>query len=530
MGSMYGNQMGNGSMYGFSNNGSQMNMGSMYSQGGMGSLYGLGGMGSMYRPVGSMYGMGGAGQTSAYNFAAQWGSLANMSQQTGEMSEDGRRSSISGKGGFGKNSKITTEDLCPNIGTFEDGRPIKRSGKRGGNRLYSKDKNDTTAPVVTSSSQASAMTIKRKTSGSSFQSAATRSTGTTATTKDGKTRAKVPANFDVHTLLVVGQDKGSYVTVRDPNAVVFQSGGKKETFECDEALEQTSDSEDVDSVLLSGLRGNWFGGHNSSLLVAAGKGKTEASYNLARGFIDTCLQRLETNEKDASTVFDITITMCAIKNGDTGKDLLGSGDYKKLKLASSPIYGPCLNDLTTKTTKKSAETLKVFNGGLSAAKDKKDIICAFLVLKQIKKVGSGTEVHLSSLCVALFQEEVANLVSLKDKSSSSPHKLFRYALGGPSVCCSALCVSNSDEKARDGLEAERKVREVKNREPRSGNVKKFIGYTEKEIARQKEKLSSASDSEKKSIEKRVASMESMVKDAQEMQDNPEKTAPKGYAM
>ncbi|EPY32975.1 hypothetical protein STCU_02551 [Strigomonas culicis] len=515
------------SMYGMGGMGSMNNMGSMYSNsgmGGMGSMYG----GNMYRPMGSMYGMGGMGQADPVSVAAQWGSLANMSLNP-NMPANGQRSSISGGGGFASNAQITIDDLCPNIGSYDEGDEVKRSGRRGGNHLYLREK---TAPVVaTSNSQSNAITIKRKkdTAEPAAAGAGARS-GSETRTSDGKQRAKVPSNYDVHTLLVVEQDRGSFVKVTTPNTVVYEKGGKKETFECDEALDHSGPTEELDSVLLSELRGNWFNGHNSSLLVAAGSGKADASIEAVRGFLRKCVERLEKNEKDASTKFDISINMAALKGPENGKDLLGPGDYTRLKLGSSPVFGPCLLDLKTKVAKTTSECLSIFNEGVAAAKEKKEPICAFLVLKQVKKGGSEAEVYLSSLCLALFREEVGMLVDIKDKTSSSPHRLFRYALGGPSVCVSAVCISNNDEGARSGLEAERKIREVKNRPPRSGNIKRFIEFTEKEISRQKEKLSSVSDSEKQQREAQIARMDEMIKEAQTMLDNPMNTTPKGYSV
>ncbi|KPI88091.1 hypothetical protein ABL78_2821 [Leptomonas seymouri] len=580
MGSMY-DQMNTGdSMYGQNNAGSMLGPmnGSMYGQnpgagsmmGGMSSMYGMGGPfgsmgpgsmmgagsmmgGSMYGmggPMGSMYGMGG-GNLSTYGIAAQWGSLANMA--TAGRGAAPNRSCISSEyGGFSSNTAaVQLSDLCPNIGTFDDAKDLKRSGRRGGNHLYSREKHKKL--VATNNTGAQALTIKRKAdvkaatpgtgaTGSStspaesnWRNSARISPGTAAGSSSnaagGKARAKVPSNYNVHTLIVVDKvGKSAVTTVKDPSTVVYEKSGKKETFEVDEALERSSEKEEIDSVLLSELRNNWFNGHNSSLMMCAGKGKNAASQELACNFIQKCVERLEKNEKDTGVKFDITMSMVSLRGADQCCDLLKSGaSYTAMSMGSSPVYGPCLLDLETKVIKTGAEATQHFNAGLKNAKEKKEIVTAFYVLKTIKKTGAEVEVHLSSMCLALCGETVSHMMEIKDKSPSSPHRLFRYAVDGACVTVSGLCVSSNDEGAQAALEVERKMREVKNQPPRSGNVKRFVDFTYKEITRQKEKAAAASGSEKKTREKQIERMEEMVKDANELFAEPEKTRPKGYS-
>ncbi|KPA84411.1 hypothetical protein ABB37_02389 [Leptomonas pyrrhocoris] len=565
-GSMYGQNPGGagdaaagigGSMYG-QNPGAGSMMGGMSSMYGMGGPFGSMGPGSMMGPMGgsmygmggpmggSMYGMGGSGNMSTCGIAAQWGSLANMS--TGGRDGPTNRSGISSDyGGFAEATTMDLNDLCPNIGTFDDAKDLKRSGKRGGNHLYSRDKHEKI--IATNNSNAQALTIKRKADVKASPGA--RATSTSASpaaesnsrnaprsspgaaagnTAGGKLRAKVPSNYNVHSLIIVDKaGRTAVTTVKDPSTVVFEKGGKKETFEADEAMARASAEEDVDSVLLSELRSNWFNGHNSSLMMCAGKGKNTATQELGRGFIQKCIERLEKNEKDTGVKFDVSMTMVALRGADQCCDLLKEGaGYDKMAMGSSPVYGPCLLDLETKVVKTGTEATKHFNAGLKNAKEEKEIVAAFYVLKTIKKTGAEVEVHLSSMCLALCGETVSHMTDIKDKLPSSPHRLFRYAVDGACVTVSGLCIDSNDEEAQAALEVERKMREVKNQPPRSGNVKRFVDFTYKEITRQKEKAASATGSEKKTRETQIERMEEMVKDANELLTEPEKTRPKGY--
>ncbi|KAG5494494.1 hypothetical protein GH5_02517 [Leishmania sp. Ghana 2012 LV757] len=537
MSSMSGGQT--GSMYGMGVPSSMMG-GSMMMP--IGSMYGMGG------PMGSMYGMGGM---STVGIAAQWGSLANMSM--GCRGDQVSRSGISSSyGGFvSEATRIDPGELCPNIGTFEGAKDLPRSGKRGGNHLYSRGKRE--RPLATGNSNATAMTIRRKSEIKVGGSAAGVSNGTASHSEgttsrvasraspskvtsgsgaSGKARAKVPSNYNVHSLILVDEAAGTEViAVKDPSTVVFEKGGKKETFEVDEALVLASTKGDVDSVLLSELRGNWFNGHNSCLMLCGGKGRGEATQELARQFLRKCLERLERNEKDTSVKFDVTMTMVSLRGADQCRDLLKPGaTYEKMMMGSSPVYGPCLLELETKVHKTASGCISSFDAGLQNANEKREIVAAFLILKTIKKTGSEDEVHLSSLCIALCGETVAHKADIRDKASSSPHRLFRYAVDGACVTVSGLWIASNNEDARESLEVERKMREVKNQPPRSGNVKRFVDYTYKEIVRQKEKLASASGSENKMRVAQIERMEEMIKDAKDLLSSPESTQPKGYSM
>ncbi|SYZ69263.1 hypothetical_protein [Leishmania braziliensis MHOM/BR/75/M2904] len=555
-GSAYGSMGGQGTnLYG--SMGAENCMGSMTGAQ-TGSLYGMGGPGSMLMPLGSMYEMGGPmgsmygmGGISTMGIAAQWGSLANMTMG-GRGSQVNRSGISSGYGGFASEAtRIDPEDLCPNIGTFEGAEDLPRSGKRGGNHLYSRDKHE--KPVATGNSNASAMTIRRKSDVTVGSGAAGVSNGTSShsegmtnrgasrsspSTKPGgsgavgKARAKVPSNYNVHSLILVDKATGTEViTVKNPSTVVFEKGGKKETFEVDEALVLASAKDDVDSVLLSELRGNWFNGHNSALMLCAGKGKIAATQNVARQFMRKCVERLEKNEKDTGVKFDITMTMVSLRGADQCCDLLKSdASYEKVIMGSSPVYGPCLLELETKVHKTAGECIGSFDAGLKNAKEEKEIVVAFLILKTIKKTGADEEVHLSSLFIALCGETVTHKTDIRDKASSSPHRLFRYAVIGACVTVSGLWIASNDEEAREGLEVERKMREVKNQPPRSGNVKRFVDYTYKEIVRQKEKLEFTPGPEKKTREVHIERMEEMVKDAKDLLASPETTIPRGYSM
>ncbi|KAH9588928.1 hypothetical protein LSM04_005115 [Trypanosoma melophagium] len=518
-GSMYGAPGMGGSMYGAPGMG-----GSMYGAPGMGgSMYGAPGMG------GSMYGAPGMGGSmyGGQGITAQWGSLANISRNSA----------------YGSMSRMSSQRnlnlVCPTIADINDHVPLKRSAKRGGKVTTVERKDADGKPISTGTAVSSLMVRKTSFLKNEGPKTNTGDQGTTkATTGDrGIEKAKVPSNYNVHSLIVVekGTDssKKVVVSVKDPKTVVFKrDDGKEESFENDECLVRDKKSSNVSSVLLLDLQANWFAGHTSGLLIGAGKGCGKASVDFAKMFLMQCVEKLEKEKKERSVAFDITVTMGMVEASDRIRDLLNpdSKSYEKMQLGSSPVFGPCLCGMKTKTVTSTGECGKVFDEAVKRGENEEQLIVGFFVLKQIKKSSTEKDIYLSSLCLGISREEISHLTGLREKSKSEPSVLFRYAIGGASVTVSAMLLSEQDPEARGCLELERKMREVKNTPPRSGNLRRSLEIMNKEISRQKDKLEKASETEKKSIDRIVSRMSTMVADSEEMISKPENTAPKGYPM
>ncbi|ORC87254.1 uncharacterized protein TM35_000232250 [Trypanosoma theileri] len=521
MGSMYGAPGMGGSMYGAPGMG-----GSMYGAPGMGgSMYGAPGMGgSMYG--GSAFGSMGGSMYGGQGITAQWGSLANMS-----------RNSLGGS--MYRNSSQNLNLICPTISSIKDHVALQRSAKRGGKVTTLESKDADGKPISTGTAVSSLIVRKSSFVKTEDGKANTSERGITRinTADQGITKAKVPANYNIHSLIVVekGADpsKKVVVSVKNPNTITFKrEDGKEESFENDECLLRDKKSSTINSVLLLDLQSNWFAGHTSGLLIGAGKGCGQASVEYTKAFLVQCVEKLEKEEKEKSTTFDITITMGMVESSDRIRDLLNpdNKDYEKMQLGSSPVFGPCLCGMKTKTVTSSKEFGKVFDEAVKRGENEKHMIIGFFVLKQIKKSSTEKDIYLSSLALGMAREETSHLTGLREKSKSEPCVLFRYAVGGASVTVSAVLLSDQDSESRGCLEMERKMREIKNTPPRSGNIRRCLEMTNKEISRQKDKLEKASESEKKSIERIVDRMKTMVQDCEEMISKPEKTAPKGYPM
>uniref|UniRef100_A0A0A9YGU6 Siroheme synthase n=1 Tax=Lygus hesperus TaxID=30085 RepID=A0A0A9YGU6_LYGHE len=225
----------------------------------MGSVYnemGGAGMDSMYRPVGSLYGPSSTfGPTavrpvSSYGFTAQWSNLSNV--EGGPM--NGAGSMFGAFDGTGENDEVKMKDVCPVIMNMDDISEIKRSGRRGGNHLYTHDKKDKFV-VMTTSLQSTVMAIKHRRVTNNVEGGAAGDKGATLTSASprdvdvsrtnshnmlgtcNKSRAKVPTTYDLHSLVVVDKTStecsnrgGASVVVMDANTIHCENGDKKETF------------------------------------------------------------------------------------------------------------------------------------------------------------------------------------------------------------------------------------------------------------------------------------------------------------
>ncbi|RNF08985.1 uncharacterized protein Tco025E_07184 [Trypanosoma conorhini] len=482
-----------------------------------GSMHGAG-FGSMGPAMGG--GMYGAGYGSMYDgesITAQWAGLNEVSLE----------SACAAGARYYLDTSQNYDYLCPNISTTENHVKLKRSGQRGGKLAERRVKGDNGESISTGATVAPL--IVRKTSFSKKEEA----TATTATT----TTAKVPSNYNIHSLILVDKEGDSErdlcISVKDPRTLLFKrEGGKDEPFENDECILRDKMSDKVNSVLLTDLQEHWIGGHTTALLVGGGKDRGEASVKFAKLFLTHCLEKLEKNKLEKSTDFDVTVTLGVVESSDRIRDLLNqdNASYEKMQLGSSPVFGPCLCDMKRKTVKSAKECVDVFEKALGRSDKKKQLVVGFFVLKQTRKSSGEKDVYLSSLCMALAREEVSHLNGLREKSTSEPCRLFRYAVGGASVTVTALLVSGRQPEDRGCLELGRKIREVKNAPPRSGNVRRCVEMTKKEISRQQDKMDTMGDTDKKSTERVVSHMQMMVKDCEEMLSNPESNEPKGYPM
>ncbi|ORC87255.1 uncharacterized protein TM35_000232260 [Trypanosoma theileri] len=566
MGSMYGMGAPMGSMYGMGGpmGGSMYGMGgpmggSMYGMGApMGSMYGMGGpMGSMYGmggPMGgSMYGMGGATYSSMVNAAMRRDSFlarnnlvqakvaplesksnksnGTVGDKTTKTDGDKTTKTDADKSTKTDGDKSTKTGTSTTAGTASSTTPTASSASR--EVKSGKEEEKVTPKVITSSSLQG---DKKPLNGKSSTTEETKKSTDAGDAKDKKTessskdKVKPPTDTKIHTLVVVTKEgsSSSSAALKVKDATTLTS--EKDDYTFDEVMVHTDVSKYAEAVMLEDLRRHWLAGHNSTLLFGASKGQKDQSLGLAEAFLLNALNRVEKE----GIKFDVNISMAGFKSSDEARDLLKSGaSYEKVKLGSSPVFGPALADITTKTVTKPSDCVSTFKEGIKRLESSK-LAIAFFVLKQVKKATSGEEtVYLSSLGFVFAGEELSHFTSLKEKSSSEPCTLLRYAVGGASVAVCMIAVSGDGkekESVKKALETAKAMGQVKNSPPRSGNVKHFVDFTKQELPKQKENAEKNKDDKAKydAMQKITARMEKMLKDAETLMAKPMDTKPTVY--
>ncbi|KAG5469583.1 hypothetical protein LSCM1_02808 [Leishmania martiniquensis] len=533
MGSMYGMGGSMGSMYGMGGP-----MGSMYGMGGpMGSMYGMGGpMGSMYGmggPMGSMYGMGGgslygACYQSVVDAASRRDSFLNKNDliraEVKPLKSSVDAKEASGKGeGDEKDSKHSEAQIEERK---KDAKDLEVAAKKeGSEKKESTDKKPSAPPkpadadakvakgcADTKASEADKKDLKDK-GGEKKDSEAP------VAKSDGPLKL---SGTKIRSLaLICKSGKEAKVTVKGRDTV-FMDG--KETL-LDEAVLIEDPKKPVEAAALSEVRNQWVSGHNTTIMVGSDDTRRAQAVNFMCEYLSTCTGKLAASGE----YFSIYITMTALDGADQGRDLLKDGAvFERLLLSSSPVYGPALNKMTVKEVNTKETMEAALKEGMGRAKES-EMVCSYLVLKQCRKSSAGTMVYLSSLNVTLVGPNVEHLTGLKAKKAEEPCRLYRYSIGGGSHTVCVGFVSDDEASAAKVFAALKEMREVENSEPRSGNVKRFIEYTKKEIPKCKEKIAATTEESKKAnYETMLRRMEMMLKDAEDIERDPKTVAPKAY--
>ncbi|KPI88090.1 hypothetical protein ABL78_2820 [Leptomonas seymouri] len=566
MGSMYGGGMGSayGSMYGMN----PMMMGSMYGMNPMmmGSMYGMNPMmmGSMYgmNPMmGSMY--GGVGGGSMYN--CSYHSVVDAASRRDDFLNRNEliRADVkplnngSGKKAAEKDDEKTTKDgekttpgkfrtLTAPAAKAEEKKDADKKDVKEGEKDTEKSKEAVakkTRPAAASGAsdgdkkddaKATKDDEKKEKEAEKKEKAAkeTETKEDAKTTKEPEkkesekketdTGAKITGTHIRGLLLLLKSGKEAKLTTKDKNTVVLASAETK----LDEVIVVEDPKKPVESLCLTEVRNQWVSGHNSTIMVASGPKQRQQALDFMSDYLSSCTGKLAASGE----YFVIYVTMTAIRGAEQGCDLLKQdAGYETLALASSPVYGPALNNMTIKEVNTKDGMAACLKEGAERAKDEKELICCYLVLKQVRKVGSAEMVYLSSLNVTIAGPYTEHLTGLKEKKSEEPCRLYRYSVGGGSHAVCIGIVNDDEADAGKLIEAVKAMNGVENTEPRSGNVKRFVEYTKKEIPRCKSKISdTAEESKKANYETMLKRMEMMLKDAEDLEKDPKTTAPKAY--
>ncbi|EKF26748.1 hypothetical protein MOQ_009547 [Trypanosoma cruzi marinkellei] len=288
------------------------------------------------------------------------------------------------------------------------------------------------------------------------------------------------------------------------------------------------------SVLLQELLRQVEASHHCTVILANGKAQESVSLKVAQTLLKSVMATLKKNEEEKGTKYEVYMTAAAISAVDSMKDLFASStkEAKSLQLGFNPMYGACIVDLQDRTVKNESEAEKLLQDSLKASTDAKEIVFMHLVVKQIKNRGSvPPDVFLSALQVVFFRGRADCLAALHEKDEKVvPLPLFRDAVGGNSYSLVVSAVSGGDATGETSiLKNVEKLRKVKNSPPRSGNLARFVEFTQEEEKRCRSMAESSKDAtEKARYGRLMRKMLIVLDDAKEMMAKPEAVKPKVY--
>ncbi|EKF26747.1 hypothetical protein MOQ_009549 [Trypanosoma cruzi marinkellei] len=345
-------------------------------------------------------------------------------------------------------------------------------------------------------------------------------------------RAEMDASLssNVRTLVVLDPRCKETVNVtHDGTVVIVMTDDDFEEYEVDEVIERPDGCEVVNSKMLDKLLDKFMLGCNVAILAADSRRSSLSSFAL-KGVVHDVLNEIREKTFSQGPKYKGILSVSIVQvRGETVVDLLKENSApRKLVIAISPIFGPCIHNVT----RLPVENAAVFDSMLTAALTRASVkereygmVFISFVLKQ--KLVAEKDVIVSSLVFNLVGENVGLYLTVLDRSPLVSRALFHYALGGPCFTLAVLGFSGDETRMHDMLAVQRRLGEMTNRPTHRGSINKFINGIRTDLAPAlSEKLRDSDDRE--STEKILRRLEEMAQDAEKLLENFEDNDPKAY--
>ncbi|RNF07101.1 uncharacterized protein Tco025E_07571 [Trypanosoma conorhini] len=338
------------------------------------------------------------------------------------------------------------------------------------------------------------------------------------------------ANPSVRTLVALdSRCKENFNVTHDGTMVIVMTDDDFEEYEVDEVIERQDGCESLKSKLLEELLDIFMLGCNAAILAADGRSSSMSTFVLKSVVREVMAEvGATTPSEEPQYKGALSVSMVQVR-GEKVLDLLKENSKpQRLVIALSPIFGPCVHDVT----RLAVNSAVVFDSTLTtalthAAKNEREygIVFISLVLKQ--KLEDEKDVMVSSLVVSLVGENAGVYAAVLDRSPLVPRALFHYALGGPCFTLALLGFSGDEARAYEMLAVQRRLGEMINRPVHRGSINKFISGIRKDLAPAfVGKLQSSDDQE--STKKILRRLDEMVQDAEALLENFDSTDPQAY--
>ncbi|ORC87247.1 uncharacterized protein TM35_000232180 [Trypanosoma theileri] len=291
------------------------------------------------------------------------------------------------------------------------------------------------------------------------------------------TDSSIPSLSKVRTLVMVdsGCNESANVT-HDETTVIVMTDDDFEEYEVDEVVERSDDSEGVQSKVLNELRDTFLLGCNAAILAADSRSSalsTIALKSVVREVLEGITEKSDSPHPKCRGTLSISIVQL---NGETVLDLLKENSTaQKLVIAISPIFGPCVHNVTRLRVDSAVLFDSMLTSSLTRAAEKGreyGVVFVSIVLKQ--KQQGLKDVLISSLVTCFVGENVGLYAAVLDRSPLVPRPLFHYALGGPCYTVALLGFSGAETRANRMLAVQKRLGEVLNRPTHPGSINKFI--------------------------------------------------------
>ncbi|KAG5469933.1 hypothetical protein CUR178_02075 [Leishmania enriettii] len=567
MGSMYGVGAPTGSMYGMGGPMGSMGGGGYGVSGFGGSLYGgsmLGATGSLYGTGGSLYGSNhpNAVMSSIYGCrtGSMFGGFGSIYQVEGPHTSLGvvRKQSIPGfsycfgpsLGSTGYCRNFIANSASPSRGgsmrdtIFRTSVSMKASDcevepkakgdetarqdsstDAGKDRKTIQKKPEGDEPVATSTASEPAVLVVKD-----HTPVTEASKSPTAARKQRSGDAAIPAavlssDFRIHNVVVLEQAGANNATVAKKDEVCVVKG---KSYAMDEVVVYNpADRTAVESRHLNDLIEHVLAGHNAAILVAH-DGKAVAA---ATATVEATMSRLvEELKRPARTSYaGLSMSMCSFPNNTTACDLLvDSAKAAPLKTGNSPLFGPTVVGLKSEPVESGADFEMLYDAALKRGEKEAMMVCIVVVKQMRQTPGEGKEeVFLSSVFIGVSQTGPKAFHDVIDKAPASAHEVFRYAIDGPTVCVHVVAVREDMADAKI-LEEAAKVGAIQNSAARSGNVRRFIDFTEDQLSSMLKRRDASTGPEKADLDSHVERLKVVLQDAKKLLSDPRNTVPHVY--
>ncbi|GET92050.1 hypothetical protein, conserved [Leishmania tarentolae] len=338
--------------------------------------------------------------------------------------------------------------------------------------------------------------------------------------------ASLSSDLRIHSVVVLEQSGvvGATVTKKDATCVV-----KGKSYAMDEVVEYhpASEKATIESRHLNDLIEHVLAGHNTAILVAD-DGKAVGA---AKAAVETSMTKLieELRKPERNSYTALLMSICSLPSNTTVCDLLvQDAETTPLKAGNSPLFGPAVMGLKTESIESGSHFGELYNAALKRGCQKSMTVCTVVVKQMRSAAGEGKgEVFLSSIFIGISRTGPSAFHDIIDKLPASAHEVFRYAIGGPTVCVHVVAVSQDMTEAKV-LEDAAKVSAVQNSPARSGNVRRFIEFTETQLKNMVDRRDASTGSDKAELDNHVRLLNLVLQDAKKLLSDPQDTVPPLY--